>query len=106
MSLSGASQATAVAGGSISLIREFIREEVGISTPTASLLKAAAINGAVDLGTPDIPNNQEGWGQISVVNTVMPSYSGTDLTTFHDNARTLSAGFSPYTNLIWIHLQV
>ena len=94
MSLSGASQATAVAGGSISLIREFIREEVGISTPTASLLKAAAINGAVDLGTPDIPNNQEGWGQISVVNTVMPSYSGTDLTTFHDNARTLSAGFS------------
>ena len=31
MSLTGSSQATAVAGGSVSLIREFIREEVGLS---------------------------------------------------------------------------
>lgn len=94
MSLSGSSQATAVAGGSISLIREFIREEVGITTPTASLLKAASINGAIDLGTANIPNAQEGWGQISVANTVIPSYNGTDLDTYHDNSRTLSAGFS------------
>jgi uncharacterized membrane protein len=94
MSLSGSSQATAVAGGSISLIREFIREEVGIATPTASLLKAASINGAIDLGTANIPNAQEGWGQISVANTVIPSYNGNDLDTYHDNSRTLSAGFS------------
>ena len=94
MSLSGSSQATAVAGGSISLIREFIREEVGIATPTASLLKAASINGAIDLGTANIPNAQEGWGQISIANTVIPSYNGNDLDTFHDNSRTLSAGFS------------
>ena len=94
MSLSGSSQATAVAGGSISLIREFIREEVGIATPTASLLKAASINGAIDLGTANIPNAQEGWGQISVANTVIPSYNGNDLDTYHDNLRTLSAGFS------------
>ena len=94
MSLSGSSQATAVAGGSVSLIREFMREEVGISTPTASLLKAASINGALDLGVANIPNSQEGWGQISVSNTVMPSYNGNDLNTFHDNSRTLSAGFS------------
>ena len=94
MSLSGSSQATAVAGGSISLIREFIREEVGISTPTSSLLKAASINGAIDLGTPDIPNSEEGWGQISVSNTVIPNHNGNDLQTFYDNSRTLSAGFS------------
>jgi len=94
MTLSGSSQATAVAGGSVSLIREFIREEVGISTPTASLLKAASINGAIDLGTADIPNSQEGWGQISVSNTVIPTYNGNNLNTFHDNSRTLSAGFS------------
>lgn len=94
MSLSGSSQATAVAGGSVSLIREFIREEVGISSPSASLLKAASINGAIDLGVANIPNSQEGWGQISVSNTVMPQYAGSDLTTYHDNSRTLSAGFS------------
>ena len=94
MTLSGSSQATAVAGGSVSLIREFIREDVGISAPSASLLKAASINGAIDLGTPDVPNAQEGWGQISVSNSVMPKYNGNDLSTFHDNSRTLSAGFS------------
>ena len=94
MSLSGSSQATAVAGGSVSLIREFIREDVGISSPSSALLKAATINGAVDLGTPDIPNANEGWGQISVSNSVMPQYNGNDLSTFHENSRTLSAGFS------------
>ena len=94
MSISGSSQATAVAGGSVSLIREFIREDVGISSPSASLLKAASINGAIDLGAPDIPNSNEGWGQISVSNSVMPEYNGNALSTFHDNSRTLSAGFS------------
>ncbi len=94
MTLSGSSQATAVAGGSVSLIREFIREDVGISSPSAALLKAAAINGATDIGTPDIPNSKEGWGQISVVNSVMPTYNGNTLSTFHDNSRTISAGFS------------
>ena len=94
MSISGSSQATAVAGGSVSLIREFIREDVGITSPSASLLKAASINGAIDLGTPDIPNSNEGWGQISVSNSVMPEHNGNALSTFHDNSRTLSAGFS------------
>ena len=94
MALSGSSQGTAVAGGSVSLIREFIREDVGISTPTAALLKAATINGAVDLGTANIPNSQEGWGQISVIGSVMPEYNGNMLTTYHDNSRTLTAGFS------------
>ena len=94
MSLSGSSQGTAVAGGSVSLIREFIREDVGISTPTAALLKAATINGAVDLGTPNIPNSEEGWGQVSVMGSVMPDYNGNMLSTYHDNSRTLTAGFS------------
>ncbi len=94
MALSGSSQATAVAGGSVSLIREFIREDVGISSPSAALLKAAAINGATDQGAPDIPNDREGWGQISVSNSVMPMYNGNALTTYHDNSRTLAAGFS------------
>ena len=94
MTLSGASQGTAVAGGSISLIREFIREQAGISSPTGALLKATTINGAVDLGVADIPNPAEGWGEISVVNTVMPADGTTSLSTYHDNMRTLEAGFS------------
>ena len=58
------------------------------------MIKAASINGAIDLGAANIPNAQEGWGQISVSNTVIPNYNGNELNTFHDNSRTLSAGFS------------
>ena len=94
MSLSGSSQATAVTGGTISLIRQYLREDVGVSTPTASLLKAVSINSAEDLGTPDIPNSQEGWGQISLERAVMPSDGSTQLQTFYDNSRILESGFS------------
>ena len=50
MSLSGSSQATAVAGGATALVRS-ISEEVGISSPSASLVKAVMINGAKDVET-------------------------------------------------------
>ena len=72
-------------------IREFIREEVGISTPTASLLKAA-LNGAVDENTGYTQQSRRLGPNFSRQHC-NASYSGTDLTTFHDNARTLS-GFS------------
>ena len=65
MELSGTSQATAVAGGSAALAREYC-EVAGINKPSASLIKATLINGAEDLGTPNIPNNNEGWGQIDL----------------------------------------
>ena len=94
MSLSGSSQATAVAGGTVSLIRQYLREDIGVSTPTASLLKAVSINSAEDLGTPDIPNSQEGWGQISLERAVMPTDGSTQLQTFYDNSRILESGFS------------
>ena len=94
MELSGTSQATAVAGGSAALAREYLREVVGINKPSASLIKATLINGAEDLGTPDIPNNNEGWGQIDLENSLSPSFGGTMLDVFHDDARELQAGFS------------
>ena len=94
MELSGTSQATAVAGGSAALAREFLREVAGINKPSASLIKATLVNGAEDLGTPDIPNNNEGWGQIDLENSLAPSFSGTPLDMFHDDARELQAGFS------------
>ena len=97
-SLSGTSQATAVAGGVAALTREFIREEVGINAPSASLIKAAMINGATDLGAPDIPNAEEGWGQVNLERTVLPvwdesSPSTTALSTFMDDNTPLDAGF-------------
>ena len=94
MQLSGTSQATAVAGGSASLTREYLREVAGINKPSASLIKATLINGAEDLGTPDIPNAYEGWGQIDLENSLNPSSSGVSLDVFQDDERELQAGFS------------
>lgn len=94
MELSGTSQATAVAGGSAALAREYLREVAGINKPSASLIKATLVNGAEDLGTPNIPNDNEGWGQIDLENSLNPTYGGAALDIFHDDARELQAGFS------------
>ena len=93
MELSGTSQATAVASGVAALTREFIREQAGVSSPTSSLVKAALINGAQDLGTPDIPNANEGWGQVDLSRTVLPMDGTTPLNTFFDDNKPLSPGF-------------
>ncbi len=93
MSLSGTSQATAIASGVAGLTREFIREQVGVSSPSSSLVKAAMINGARDLGAPDIPNAAEGWGEVDLERTVLPMDGSTPLDTFMDDKKTLSPGF-------------
>ena len=93
MSLSGTSQATAVAGGIASLTREYLREQVGLASPSASLIKAALINGATDLGSPDIPNSQEGWGELNLERTVLPADGSTILSTYFDDEKSLRSGF-------------
>lgn len=93
VSLSGSSHATAIAGGATALIREFLREEMNLNSPSAALIKAVVINGATDLGTPDIPNSQEGWGQLNVERTVLPMDGATPLNTFIDQNKQLNAGF-------------
>lgn len=36
------------------------------------MAKAALVNGAVDVGTPDVPNNNEGWGRVHLKNMFQP----------------------------------
>ena len=93
MTLSGTSQATAIASGVAGLTREFIREQAGVSAPSSSLVKAAMINGARDLGTADIPNAAEGWGEVDLERTVLPMDGSTALDTFFDDRKVLSPGF-------------
>jgi len=93
VSLSGSSHATAIAGGTTALVRQFLREQVQISSPSAALIKATVINGATDLGTPDIPNSLEGWGQIDLERTVLPMDGSLALNTFYDDNKELNAGF-------------
>ncbi len=92
MTLGGTSQATAVAGGSAALVREWIREQGGIAAPSAALVKAMLINGAKDIGTPDIPNGVEGWGHIDLERTLLPVSGSTTLTTYVDDGPSLRSG--------------
>ena len=93
MSLSGTSQAAAVAGGVSALTRQFIREEVGLSAPDGALVKAAVINGATDLGVADIPNFVEGWGQVNLERTVLPMDGSTVLDTYFDQNNEINPGY-------------
>ena len=57
------------------------------------MVKAALINGARDLGTPDIPNAAEGWGEVNLERTVLPMDGSTPLDTYMDDKKVLSPGF-------------
>ena len=70
---SGTSMATPNAAGSAALIREYILEIAQRPTPQGALVKALLVLGAKDVGTRDIPNNDEGWGRIDLQNTLAPN---------------------------------
>lgn len=73
---SGTSMATPQVSGGAAVFTEYYEESYG-EKPTPSLVKAALINGAVDLegvqngAESSVPNNAEGWGKMDLTNTVM-----------------------------------
>ena len=91
-SLSGASQATPVVSGAAVLTRQYLREELGMSSPGSDLIRAILIHGAEDLGTPDVPNPLEGWGRLNLENSLYPTSSSTELNTWYDDSQTLNPG--------------
>jgi subtilisin family serine protease len=73
MYLSGTSMAAPITTGASALLRQYFIEKHKV-TPSAALLKAAIINGAVDMGM-GIPHKGQGWGRIDLDNTLFPSGS-------------------------------
>lgn len=66
--MQGTSMATAVAGGSAALLREYFKEEANNPAPTAALLRAALVSGAREpAGGP----SEEGFGIIDLTATVL-----------------------------------
>ena len=94
MALNGSSMSTAVAAGGAAMVRQYLRTDVGITEPRSDLIKALLINGADDLGTANIPNPSEGWGQINVANSITPSEGEIDLDLLFDDSRELDPAHS------------
>ena len=94
MTLSGSSMATPVVAGASAMARQHLREELGIPSPRSDLIKAILVNGADDLGSPDIPNEREGWGQLNLSNSLFPEIEGENLSVFFDYERQLLPGHS------------
>ena len=67
---SGTSMATPITAGACALLRQHLIEQRG-HNPSAALIKAIAINGAVDMGL-GVPDNGQGWGRLDLTNSLFP----------------------------------
>ena len=63
---SGTSMAAPNAAGASALIREYLMEVAQRPEPQGALVKSLLILGAEDMGTRNIPNNDEGWGRVNL----------------------------------------
>lgn len=78
----GTSMATPLTAGAAALVRQYYTDLHDIN-PSAALLKATLINGAIDMpgqgygvgngATEPIPNFHEGWGRVDLTNSILPN---------------------------------
>ncbi len=94
MSADGTSSSTPVVGGAALLARQFLRTELSISNPDSALIKAVLINGARDIGTANIPNMDEGWGQLDLEESLYPYNGVIAKNIFYDTSQALNPGLS------------
>jgi subtilisin family serine protease len=69
---SGTSMAAPHASGAVVLATEWWRGFNAGANPSAAMAKALLVNSAVDMGTADIPNFNEGWGRVNVTKMIQP----------------------------------
>jgi hypothetical protein len=72
----GTSMAAPMVAGAAALVREFFQERLA-TNPSAELLKAVLINGAVRLGAGPWPNSVQGWGRVDLAHSLHPGNGGT-----------------------------
>ena len=67
---SGTSMAAPHVSGAVVQLTEWWRDQNAGVTPSPAMVKALLVNGAVDMGTADIPNANEGWGRVHTPNSI------------------------------------
>jgi serine protease AprX len=70
--MGGTSMATPIVAGSVALLREHFMDNRGV-TPKPSLIKAALVAGAVDIGE-GYPSNNQGWGRVALDRSLNIAY--------------------------------
>ena len=94
MKADGTSAATPVTAGATVLVRQYLRNNLNLNQPRSDLIRAILVNGAKDLGNADIPNSDEGWGQLDLQRSIYPTSGILSLNTFFDQNQTLTPGYS------------
>ena len=64
--MSGTSMSCPHVAGGVALIAQWWKGFNAGAVPSPAMAKALLVNGATDMGTPDIPNNDEGWGRMNL----------------------------------------
>lgn len=72
--MGGTSMATPLTAGSTALVREWLAKQRGINAPSAALMKAVMINGAVQLPGAEVADMNSGYGRVDLKNTLRSNY--------------------------------
>lgn len=72
---SGTSMAAPHVTGAVALIAQWWGRRHKGATPSAAMAKALLVNSATDMGEPNIPNVNEGWGRVSLKSLFHPKLS-------------------------------
>ncbi|WP_407355792.1 PGF-pre-PGF domain-containing protein [Methanolobus sp. WCC5] len=103
--MGGTSMSTPITAGTAALIRQYYVEVENLSNPSAALLKATFINGALDMtpgqyGTGDYqeisgrPDYSQGWGRIDIENSIYAQHP--KVIKYFDNPQPLNLTSPPW----------
>jgi len=95
--MGGTSMATPLTSGAVALVRQFLRTKRGIASPTAALMKATLIAGAMRLPntapTGTVLDNHQGFGRVNLdrsMKTTLATIEGKPLQTGQKSTNTIA----------------